>query len=91
MPADLSNYNIVNGTEVLITVNKATPVISWANPAPITYGTALGGTQLNATTTVTGVFTYTPASGTILSAGANQILSVNFAPTDVSDYNPVNR
>ncbi len=88
-PSDLTNYNTVNGTTVQITVTKATPVITWANPAPITYGTALGASQLNATATTTGTFVYTPAAGTLLNAGANQILSVNFTPTDGANYNPV--
>ena len=53
------------------TVNKVTPVISWSNPADITYGTALSGTQLNATSGgVAGNFVYTPVSGTVLNAGA---------------------
>src|SRR4029077_6721726 len=81
-PTDAANYNSVNGTTVQITVNKATPVITWPNPAAITYGTALSGTQLNASTPVAGTFTYTPSSGTLLNAGANQVLSVNFSPTD---------
>src|SRR5207244_13399531 len=66
--ADYS-FNFVNGT---LTVTKATPVINWSNPADITYGKALGGTQLNATVTntndissVAGNFTYNPASGTV--------------------------
>ena len=41
-------FSFSNGT---LTVTKATPVINWSNPADITYGTALGGTQLNATVT----------------------------------------
>jgi hypothetical protein len=36
------------------TVNKATPIITWSNPADITYGTALSGTQLNAIASVSG-------------------------------------
>ncbi|MBX2963586.1 MAG: gliding motility-associated C-terminal domain-containing protein [Cyclobacteriaceae bacterium] len=89
-PTDLNNFNPVNGTTVLITVNKATPVITWNNPAAITYGTALSAAQLNATANVPGVFVYTPTIGTVLNAGANQILSVNFTPTDVANYNAVN-
>ena len=42
---------------------KATPTITWAAPADITYGTALSATQLNATATVPGTFVYTPAAG----------------------------
>jgi gliding motility-associated-like protein len=89
-PTDLTNFNPVNGTTVLITVNKATPVITWSNPAAITYGTALSAAQLNATANVPGVFVYTPSVGTVLNAGANQILSVDFTPTDVANYNSVN-
>src|SRR5208337_1620369 len=65
------------------------PVLTWANPADITYGTALDGTQLDATANVAGTFTYTPAPGTVLSAGAGQTLSVTFTPTDTADYNSV--
>jgi hypothetical protein len=67
-------------------INKVTPTVSWSNPADITYGTALGAAQLNATS-VAGNFAYTPASGTVLSAGNGQILSVQFTPTDTTDYN----
>ena len=68
-------------------MNKATPPITWAAPAAITYGTALSGTQLNATSTVAGAFVYTPASGATLAAGP-QTLSVTFTPTDSVDYTP---
>ena len=33
-----------------------------------------------------GTFTYTPAAGVVLGAGADQALSVSFAPTDSSDF-----
>ena len=79
-----------------LTINKATPTINWTNPADITYGTALSGTQLNATATfglsgpsVPGTFTYNPASGTALPAGDGQTLSTDFAPTDNTDFNSV--
>ena len=42
---------------------KATPTITWATPADITYGTALSATQLNATASAPGTFAYTPAPG----------------------------
>ncbi|NEU06847.1 hypothetical protein GZH53_00850, partial [Flavihumibacter sp. R14] len=35
--------------DATLTVNKANQVITWANPANITYGTLLSATQLNAT------------------------------------------
>jgi O-glycosyl hydrolase len=84
-PTDTTDYNTATGT-VTITVVKVTPTISWATPAPITYGTALSGTQLNASSTTAGAFVYTPASGTVLTAGS-QNLSVTFTPTDTTDYN----
>src|SRR5205823_278437 len=70
-----------------LTVTKATPMITWANPADITYGTALSGTQLNDTASVPGSFVYTPAAGAILNAGAGQTLHVAFSPTDTTNYN----
>ena len=82
---DTANYNSAT-TSVTITVVKATPVITWAPPAGIVYGTALGATQLNATASVAGTFVYTPAAGTVLSAGAAQALSVTFTPTDAANY-----
>jgi MBG domain (YGX type) len=75
-------FSFVNGT---LTVNQATPVITWATPAPITAGTALSATQLDATSSVAGTLAYTPAAGTVLSAGQHT-LSVSFTPTNNADY-----
>lgn len=85
-PSDTVDYTSATAT-TLLTVNKAMPAISWATPAAITYGTALSGTQLNATSTVAGTFTYSPAAGTVLNVGT-QTLTVNFTPTDLTDYAP---
>jgi len=78
------NYAASSATGTL-QVNQATPTISWATPASITYGTGLSATQLNATANVPGTFLYTPAAGTLLSAG-NQTLTVTFTPSDATDY-----
>ncbi|MBO9662615.1 kelch repeat-containing protein [Dokdonella sp.] len=69
----------------------ATPILTWAMPAPIIYGTALGASQLNASASfqgnsIVGTFTYTPSAGTLLNAGAGQTLSVEFAPADTVNY-----
>jgi hypothetical protein len=64
------------------------PAIRWPEPKAIVYGTPLSRTQLNASTTVAGVFTYTPAVGKVLSAGS-QTLSVTFTPTDKTNYTAV--
>jgi len=86
-----ANYSFAfsNGT---LTVTVASPVISWADPGDITYGTALGATQLDATASVPGTFSYTLADGktaalgAVLAAGQNQTLEVTFTPTDTNDY-----
>jgi hypothetical protein len=72
-----------------LTVNKATPVVTWNNPADVTFGGALSAVQLNATASVPGTFVYTPAAGTVLPVGNGQTLSVAFTPTDTTDYNNV--
>lgn len=58
------------------------PVITWTNPVPIVYGTALSVTQLNASSSIGGSFAYTPPSGTVLNAGSNQVLMAVFSPAD---------
>jgi hypothetical protein len=83
-PTDSTNYSSVIKT-VQLTVNQATPVITWSNPAPINYGTALSSTQLNATASVPGTFAYTPAAGSIPATGTDT-LSVTFTPTDTTNY-----
>jgi hypothetical protein len=88
----LGNYTVTNipGT---LTITKANQILNWSNPADIVYGTPLSPTQLNATVTVVGpapagALQYTPAAGTVLSAGAHQTLSVTVAATQ--DYNAAN-
>jgi polygalacturonase/sugar lactone lactonase YvrE len=80
---DFSPANII---AITITVLKATPVISWATPAPILYGVPLSAMQLNATANVAGTFAYAPPIGTVLLPGV-QPLSATFTPTDSNDYN----
>ena len=69
----------------------ATPAVTWPAPADIVYGTALSGSQLNATaayngTNLPGTMAYTPAAGTILDAGANRILKSVFTPADTNSF-----
>ncbi|MCX6904986.1 MAG: MBG domain-containing protein, partial [Verrucomicrobia bacterium] len=63
-----------------------TPVITWPPPAAIVYGTPLGNAQLDATADTTGSFSYSPASGTVLNAGAGQVLTVTFRPYDTNRF-----
>jgi hypothetical protein len=83
-PTDAVDYTTAT-TSVTLVVNKATPAIAWATPAPITYGAALSATQLNASSTVAGTFTYSPAAGAVLNAGS-QTLTATFTPTNTTDY-----
>jgi hypothetical protein len=82
----LSNSQFVD----IVAKPKTNPVITWSDPADITYGTLLSSTQLNASASVAGTFVYSPAAGTLLSAGNAQTLSTTFTPTDTTLYNTVN-
>jgi len=83
-PTDTTNYTTATAT-VTLTINQATPMILWATPVAITYGTALSGAQLNARSLVAGSFDYSPAAGTVLDAGT-QTLTTTFTPTDSANY-----
>jgi hypothetical protein len=74
-------------TVATVTLNvKLGTTIYWANPPTIVYGTPLGTTQLNASASVPGTFTYGPSAGTILNAGYGETLAVTFTPTDSVHY-----
>ncbi len=88
-PTDTTNYTNVSKS-VSINVRGATPEINWSNPADIVYGTPLNSTQLNASASVTGNFTYNPVPGTVLSA-KNQTLNVTFTPIDTANYSNVSK
>jgi hypothetical protein len=83
-PTDTADYTSAT-VGVSITVNQTTPAITWQTSAPVTNGTTLGPTQLDATASVPGMFVYSPAAGTALATGSH-ILSVTFTPTDLTDY-----
>jgi hypothetical protein len=84
-PTDTTDYTSPATASVILSVTKATPVVTWATPAAITYGTALSVTQLDATANTPGTFVYAPAAGAVLTAGS-QTLNVTFTPTDAVDY-----
>ena len=87
------------GTNMLVEwgldiTSMAYPALTWASPADIVYGAALGAQQLAATATwnstnVPGTFTYSPPAGTVLNAGSGQTLSVTFTPSDTTMFAPV--
>ena len=84
-PTDTTHYKTQTAS-VSLSVNKATPALTWATPAPITAGTALTAAQLDATAPVGGRFTYSPALKTVPAAGTD-ILTVTFTPSNTAHYN----
>ena len=71
-------------------VDKLIPTLSWSGPSPITYGTPLGASQLNATAAyggvaVEGTFDYSPLAETVLPVGTHT-LTVLFTPADTATY-----
>jgi len=83
-PSDMNTYSVATAHATL-NVAKTTPSINWASPANITSGTALSAAQLNATANVPGVFSYSPALGTVLGVGSHA-LAVTFTPSDTVNY-----
>jgi hypothetical protein len=65
---------------------RTTPTLTWSNPSSVVYGTALSSVQLNATSSVNGIFNYQPPVGTILAAGYDQKLAATFVPQDTNKY-----
>jgi hypothetical protein len=92
----LSVFLVLNGcgsSSGATSAAPATPTITWPTPAAISYGTALSLLQLNAAasyggSSVPGTFAYTPAAGTVLTAGT-QSLSVTFTPNDTTKFKTV--
>lgn len=92
------NFNVMNVANNTYSVGLDTPMIDWPDPAAITYGTALSGTQLNAKINAAesdlldadgkslGTFTYTvsgaSASGIVPPAGSSVINLVYTTPAD---------
>jgi hypothetical protein len=99
--ATVGNYAVTYqpGLLTMVAADKTVPTVTWANPADITYGTALGSPQLNAVLkngaatlgVADGTITYSPAANTVLEAGNGQQLTVTFAPNPGSSLAPVSR
>jgi len=70
--------------------HRLLPDVVWHNPAAITTETPLGPDQLNATASVPGTFSYSPAAGSLFAVGPWTI-SVHFVPDDLVNYQPTDR
>lgn len=84
-PSDTKDYTSATGS-VTLTVNQATPSITWA-PSALVVGSALGSSQLDASANgVAGSFAYAQTAGTVESTAGNFTLNATFTPTDTVDY-----
>jgi hypothetical protein len=86
-PTDTADYGSVTATTTIV-VTPATPPVTWGAPASVVYGTPLSAAQLDASSPVTGSFSYSLGTGSILPAGT-QTLTATFTPADTADYLPV--
>ncbi len=83
--SEATSTNYVASTQnATFTVGQGAPTITWANPAPISYGMLLWGAQLNASSPVAGSYSYSPSALTLLTPGTHT-LNVVFTPTS-SNY-----
>ena len=83
-----ADYSAAPQAQQSFTIAKGTPVVTWATPAAINFGTPVGSSQLDASASVAGTFVYSPPGGTILQPGT-QTLSATFTPSDQADWNSV--
>ncbi|MFZ4516654.1 MAG: lectin-like protein, partial [Acidimicrobiia bacterium] len=83
-----SNALGVTNQSATFVIAKGVPAIGW-NPAPLVYGKPLSGDQLNATSSVPGTFTYTPAAGFPLPLGTNTLTAVFHAADSANYVSPV--
>lgn len=85
IPSSQNYYSKDISTVVNVTSNQA--VVTWDAPSPITYGTAISATQLNAQVVgnIPGTFRYSPSSGIVLPVGTH-LLTVTFTATDSVTY-----
>jgi Flp pilus assembly CpaE family ATPase len=84
-PADTTNYVPVQATASINVTRTLPSTISWPTPSDIPYGTALSGTQLNATASVPGTFVYAPGLGDVLAPGKHTLLAI-FTPADNAQH-----
>src|SRR5439155_1394010 len=65
------------------------PMLSWARPEAIVYGTPLTASELNPMANVPGSFTFDPPMGQILPVGSDQLLVATFMPADIANFTEV--
>ena len=80
---------VSGGTSVdtVVVAVRGIPALAWSAPPALPAPVTLGASQLSATASVPGTFTYTPGAGSVLAAGTHQ-LQVVFTPAS-PDYDVV--
>lgn len=81
---DLAAHAIATNTRATFTASVFS--VTFTNPPDINYGTRLTSAQLNATANVPGAFSFYPAEGASLDAGARHLLTAVFTPSDLTRY-----
>jgi hypothetical protein len=87
-----SSYTGSTATTSLTLAKRPTTIV-WATPAPITYGTSLSSSILNATLTetVSGTFVYTPNASIPPPNAGTLTLNVTFTPSSTLNYLPATK
>lgn len=83
-----NNLNVAKATQTIALSGTATAAavkVDWAAPEPIAAGTALSAKQLDASASVPGKFTYSPAAGTKPAKGTVK-LTATFSPNNTAEY-----
>jgi hypothetical protein len=90
-PLSVTYLLVDSGDRQLEVNNILYPAVTWSTPADIVYGTLLSSTQLNATCSLPGIYTYDPPLATLLNSGTGIELKVTFVPNDTSVFSPVTK
>jgi hypothetical protein len=83
--ADSVNYTPAEASVSLTVADIIPASVTWPDPRPISYATALSSEQLNASSSIPGSFLYAPGNGEVLPSGKHK-LSVIFTPKDEGKY-----
>lgn len=83
--ADINDGIHSGSATATMTIAKQAAVLSWAQPAPQPYGTKLTALILNASSNISGTWSYTYPIGTQLGIGTYGI-NATFTPTDAANY-----
>ncbi len=94
VPTNVGTYTVIatindgihtGADTVIMTIVKATPDYNWPSISNVVFPTALSGTQLNLTSSIPGIASYSPVSGTTPGVGTT-LITATYRPTDGLNY-----